>query len=62
MCEATATLAAAGSEHLTAMAAVCRSVCEDCKAECEKHAAKHAECKACLDACTAMLAALEGLA
>lgn len=59
--QATATLALAGSAHLTAMASVCRSVCEDCKAACAPNVEAHAEGKACHEACTAMLAALDGL-
>jgi Cys-rich four helix bundle protein (predicted Tat secretion target) len=51
MCETLARLASAGSEHLPALAKVCRDVCLDCEKECRKHENVHEICKACAESC-----------
>ncbi len=55
-CRATASLAAAGSEHLKLAAALCVALCRTCEAACQEHAGKHAECAACAKACAATIA------
>jgi Cys-rich four helix bundle protein (predicted Tat secretion target) len=51
VCKALGTIAALGSEHVPAMAAVTKEVCVTCEEECRKFADKHDECAACADAC-----------
>jgi Cys-rich four helix bundle protein (predicted Tat secretion target) len=55
VCKALGTIAALGSAHVVAMAAVTKDVCIDCEAECRKFADKHDECGACGDACLACI-------
>ena len=55
VCRAMASIAALGSEHVRAMAAVTKEVCITCEAECRKFADKHDECGACADACLACI-------
>ena len=56
VCEATARLSANNSEHLAALAKVCRDVCTACAKACTPHVGHHAECKACKESCDAMVA------
>jgi Cys-rich four helix bundle protein (predicted Tat secretion target) len=51
VCGAMATVAALGSEHVQALAAVTKDVCVTCEVECRKFADKHEECANCADAC-----------
>ncbi|HSC89487.1 MAG TPA: Csp1 family four helix bundle copper storage protein [Polyangiaceae bacterium] len=51
ICRAMASLAAMGSHHARALAALCATACAECAVECEKHAHHHDECKACAAAC-----------
>lgn len=52
--EALAAIAAGGSSHTAALAAVVGQFAKECKVECDKHLAM-APCKACSDACAALL-------
>ncbi|GEQ98658.1 hypothetical protein JCM17844_22950 [Iodidimonas gelatinilytica] len=60
LCEATRTLANAGSLHFEAIAAVCNDSCKSCRSECEKHAGHHAICGTCADSCEDVIKQLEG--
>lgn len=62
VCEATARLAANGSDHVKAIAAVCHAACSDCAKACTPHAGHHAECKACKEACEQMMTVTKTLA
>jgi Cys-rich four helix bundle protein (predicted Tat secretion target) len=53
LCDATSTLAAAGSSRLSALAAVCAACCDECGAQCRAHAEHDPACAACADACAA---------
>ena len=48
-------LAASGSPHTAALAAVVAQVAKACKVECDKHLAM-GPCKACADSCAALIA------
>ncbi|MCR9165589.1 MAG: four-helix bundle copper-binding protein [Nannocystaceae bacterium] len=61
ICEASESLAAAGSKHLKALAKVCVTACTDCAKACEPHVGHHAECKACKEACDATIAAMKAV-
>lgn len=50
-CGALAKLAAQGSEHLPAFAAVAAAICESCEKECRRHAEMHDACRRCAEAC-----------
>lgn len=60
VCSATATLAAASSQHLHAMAGVCAQVCASCIAACKPHQ-NAPSCAGCLEACERMRQALTDL-
>ena len=53
-CRTLAQLAAHGSPHTKAFAAVTADVCRTCETECRKHA-KHDACKACAEDCAACI-------
>jgi Cys-rich four helix bundle protein (predicted Tat secretion target) len=55
---ALAAIAAGGSAHVGALAAVVAQIAKDCKAECDKHPAM-APCKACADSCGALIASIK---
>lgn len=61
ICEASESLAAAGSKHLKALATVCITACTDCSKACEPHVGHHAECKACKEACDATIGAMKAV-
>ena len=54
-------LLAAESEHMKALTRVAIEVCRSCEKECKAHAGHHDECKACMQACSATIAAGEKL-
>lgn len=61
ICEASESLAAAGSKHLGALAKVCITACTDCSKACEPHVGHHTECKACKEACDATIEAMKAV-
>lgn len=61
ICEASESLAAAGSKHLKALSAVCITACTDCSKACEPHVGHHDECKACKEACDATIEAMKAV-
>lgn len=61
ICEASESLAAAGSKHLKSLAAVCITACTDCSKACEPHVGHHDECKACKEACDATIEAMKAV-
>jgi len=62
VCQAMATIAALGSEHVQAMAAVTKDVCTTCEVECRKFADKHDVCGECADACLECIEACDEVA
>jgi Cys-rich four helix bundle protein (predicted Tat secretion target) len=62
MCRALESLAAQGSPHLKALAALCAKVCRDCEVACKEHAGHHDTCKRCMESCQKCAAACEKLA
>jgi len=59
-CNALATLAAANSPHVPALAKTVASICADCKKQCEKFP-NIAACKACAEACARTISECEKL-
>lgn len=55
-------LAAQGSPHLKAFAAVCARICRDCEAACKAHADHHETCRRCMESCQRCAAACEKFA
>jgi len=60
-CNALATLAAANSPHVPALAKVVATICADCKKQCDKYP-NIPECKACAETCANTISECEKLA